>query len=136
MSAFDDFIQLELPKRPYLDTDVAVETIMVRRGAGPRQLSSVPLTNGQVVSMVNGVITGVAASAVAPPIRKSILVVTTASSLWTIAHNLNSTNAIVQIVDGAGLVMFPDAISFVDSNTITVSFHSNQAGTARAIFLD
>ena len=63
MSAFEDFVQFELPKRPYLQTDVAQETVMVRRGPGPRQLAGVSITEGQIVSMVGGVIVGVTAAA-------------------------------------------------------------------------
>lgn len=136
MSAFDDFIQLELPKRPYLNTDPAQETVMVRRGSGPRQLDSVVLTEGQVLGFVNGQLVGTSVSAIGNGVRKAILTVAVASTLWTISHNLNSLNAIIQIVDASGFVILPSDVKFVDSNTITVSFNTAQTGIARAIFLD
>lgn len=55
MSAFEDFVQTELPKRPYTDTDPAVESIMIRRGLGPRQTVGIQLTtDGHVPVYKNG----------------------------------------------------------------------------------
>lgn len=136
MSAFEDFVQLELPKRPYLNTDVAQETVIVRRGAGPRQLGAVTLTNGQVLGMVGGALVGTTVASLGNGVRKAILNVTTPDDLWEIAHNLNSTNVIVQIVDSAGFVIIPAEIQIVDSNNVSVLFNTPQTGTARVIFLD
>lgn len=136
MSAFEDFVQLELPKRPYLNTDVAEETVIVRRGAGPRQLGAVTLTNGQVLGMVGGALVGTTVASLGNGVRKAILNVTVADDLWEIEHNLDSTNVIVQIVDAAGFVIIPAEIQIVDSNNVTVLFNTPQTGTARVIFLD
>lgn len=136
MSAFEDFIQLEIPKRPYLNADVAEETVLVRRGAGPRQLSAVTLTNGQVLGMVGGVLVGTTVSALGNGVRKAIQEFTVASSTWTVTHNLNSTNVIVQVVDAAGYVVIPNEIQIVDADTVTVTFGTVQTGTVRVIFLD
>ena len=54
MSAFEDFVQQELPKRGYLNSDVAQETIIIRRGAGPRQFDAVTLGEGEVLAKVGG----------------------------------------------------------------------------------
>ena len=35
---FEDFIQLELPNRPWMASDVQEESVIVRRGQGARQL--------------------------------------------------------------------------------------------------
>jgi NADPH:quinone reductase-like Zn-dependent oxidoreductase len=136
MSAFDDFVQLELPKRPYLNTDPATETVMVRRGTGPRQLQPVALTEGQVLAFVNGQLVGTLVSSLGNGVRKAVLPVTTAASTWTITHNLNSMNAIIQIVDTNGYVVLPSEIQITSANVITVTFGTAMAGTARAIFLD
>lgn len=136
MSAFENFIQLELPKRPYLDADTAQETVMVRRGPGPRQLAGVALAEGQVVALVGGQIVGTTVAALGTGVRKAILTVTTPAFLWTIPHNLNSANVIVQAVDAAGFVLIPNEIQIVDVNTVTLTFNTPQAGVARVIFLD
>lgn len=136
MSAFEDFVQLELPKRPYLNTDPATETIMVRRGAGPRQLQPVALTEGQVLAFVNGALVGTLVSSLGNGVRKAVLPVAVAASTWTITHNLNSSNAIIQIVDNNGYVVLPNEIRITSANVITVTFGTAQTGTARAIFLD
>jgi hypothetical protein len=135
MSAFENFVQLELPKRPYLDTDSAQETIMVRRGAGPRQLVGVSLTDGQVLGQVGGVVQGVSIGDGAT-FRKYVEEVTVAATTWTIAHNLDSENVIVQVMDADGYVILPNEIQVVNADTVTVTFHSLQTGTARLIFLD
>jgi hypothetical protein len=136
MSAFEDFVQLELPKRPYLSTDVAEETVIVRRGAGPRQLNAVTLTNGQVLGMVGGVLVGTTVASLGNGVRKAILNVTVDDAQWDIPHGLNSTNVIVQVVDAAGYVIIPKEIQILDANNITVYFNTAQTGTARVIFLD
>lgn len=134
MSAFEDFVQVELPKRGYLNTDVPQEAIIVRRGAGPRQFDAITLTNGQVLGFVNGALVGLTLAGAG--IRKAIVPVTTPSDLWTVTHNFDSENAIVQCFDENKSVIFPNTITIVNADTIEISFHSIQAGTARIIFLD
>ena len=136
MSAFEDFIQIELPKRPYLNSDAPQESIMVRRGPGPRQLDSVALGEGQVLALVGGVVVGTTIASLGGSVRSAKLVVSVPAAIWTIAHALNSDNAIIQVVDGAGFVIQPDEIQIVNTSTITIKFTSPQAGTVRAIFID
>ena len=136
MSAFEDFVQLELPKRPYTETDTAQESVLVRRGPGPRQHVGVALAEGQVVAMVGGQIVGTTVASLGTGVRKAILTVTSASALWNIPHNLGSTNAIVQVVDNNGYVLLPNETRIVDANNITLTFNTVQTGVARVIFLD
>jgi len=138
MSAFEDFVQQELPKRGYLNSDVAQETIIVRRGAGPRKFDAVTLSEGEVLAKVGGVLTSVSLPSLGAgtPLRKAILPVTTAATTWTIAHNLNSENVIIQAFDENKYVLFPDAMRIVDADTVELTFHSAQTGTARVVFLD
>lgn len=127
MSAFTDFVQLELPKRPYLDTDLATESIVVRRGAGPRQLQGVTLSNGQVLGMVGGTVQGVAISAGQ---RFEQL---TPSSSWTLTHNRNSKNVLVQIYDENDDLIQADNIRANDDD-VTVTFGLAFAGYANVLF--
>jgi hypothetical protein len=138
MSAFEDFVQQELPKRGYLNADVAQETIIVRRGAGPRQFDAIVLAEGQVLALVGGVLTGVAvtSSAIGGGVRKAVLPVTVASTTWTITHGLNSENVIIQAFDENKYVLFPESMRVVSSNVVELKFNTAQAGTARVIFLD
>jgi hypothetical protein len=139
MSAFENFVQIELPKRPYLDTDVAQETVMVRRGPGPRQLAGVTLTEGQVLGLVGGRLVGVTPSGSGGgggSVRSYVLTVAIGTTLWTMRHNYNSNNVIVQVFDETGTVILPHDIQIIDTNNIALKFYSNQAGVARAIFLD
>lgn len=132
MSAFEDFIQIELPKRPYTNTDTAQESVLVRRGPGPRQHIGVELLDGQVVGKVGGVVQGVPNGAV----RSFKLDVTVAATVWTVTHNLNSEEVIIQAFDENKFVIFPDTIQIIDSNTIRIEFNTAQVGVARVIFLD
>lgn len=133
MSAFEDFVQLELPKRPYLNVDVAQETVLIRRGAGPRQLDAVALTDGQVLGKVAGVIQGVAVGEGAT--FKKYIETFTASTLWEVEHSLATTDVLVQVFDGSGFVIIPSEIQVIDANTVEVSFNTDQAGTVRIIGL-
>ncbi len=139
MSAFEDFVQQELPKRGYLNSDVAQETIIIRRGAGPRQFDAVQLQEGQVLALVNGQLTGVAVTDSSiggtPALRKAVLAFTNEIE-WLVEHNLNSENVIVQAFDENKFVLIPDTIQIVDEDTVKLTFNTAQTGVARVIFLD
>ena len=134
MSAFEDFVQLELPKRPYLNTDVSQEDVIVRRGAGPRQLAGVTLSEGQVLGKVGGVLTGVSIGAGAT--FKKYTQTFSASTDWVVEHNQNSTVYLVQAFGADGKVIIPDEIVTTDADTITVEFNSAQAGRVTIVFLE
>lgn len=134
MSAFEDFVQLELPKRPYLDVDVATETIIVRRGLGPRQLGAVALVDGQVLGKVNGTIQGVFVSAGETTFKKYSETFTSATT-WVVTHLQASTDFIAQVFDESGKVIIPDEIETTSDSTVTIRFNSAAAGSARLIFL-
>lgn len=134
MSAFEDFVQLELPKRPYLNSDVAQETVIVRRGVGPRQLGAVTLVDGQVLGMVGGTLQGVTLSAGAS--FKKYSQTFGAATTWTVSHGQASTIFVAQIFDAGGNLIFPDEIETTNSNTITVRFNTATAGSVRVIFLE
>ena len=134
MSAFEDFIQIELPKRPYLNADVPQNSIIVRQGAGPRQLSAVTLQEGQVLTVdSNGDMIATTPIAL---VKKFILTVGVASEIWNLNHNLNSENVIVQCFDENKSVIIPDTIQILDANSIRVTFEVGQIGIARVLFLD
>lgn len=139
MSAFEDFVQQELPKRGYLNTDVGQETIIVRRGAGPRQFDAVTLQEGHVIAMLNGVLTSVSVTDPAiggnSGVRKAILSFTEQTT-WTVEHNLNSENVIIQAFDENKYVLLPNTMRIVDANTVELTFNTAQTGVARVIFLD
>jgi len=127
---FEIFVQTELPKRPYLDTDVAAESVIVRRGVGPRQLSAVPLTEGQVLGMSGGVLVGLSQTA----INYTVTTFATAATTWTITHGKNNKNVILTLRDGSDHAVEADDIQY-NANSIVVTFAVAQAGTAVAVYL-
>lgn len=133
-SAFETFIQNELPKRGYLNSDVAQETVIVRRGQGPRQFDAVTLQEGQALGLVNGVLTGVSLSSF--EIKKAVLQVEQESLEWIVAHNFNSENVIIQCFDSSKSVIIPESMQIIDANTVKITFNTETAGTVRVIFLD
>lgn len=140
MSAFEDFVQQELPKRGYLNTDVPQETLIIRRGQGPRQFDAVQLLEGQILGLVDGQLVGVY---VTDPgvggdniLRKAILTVSQPSAVWTITHNLGSENVIVQAFDQDKFVIIPNTIQIVSDDVVELTFSTAQSGVARVIFLD
>jgi hypothetical protein len=137
MSAFEDFIQTELPKRGYLNDDVSQETVIIRRGNGPRQFDSIQLSEGQVLGFQNGQLQAISTSdIVASVLKKAILTISSPATEWTINHNLGYEDAIVQCFDENNFVIYPESIQIVDANTVKIVFNSPQAGKARVIFLD
>jgi len=46
----------------------------------------------------------------------------TAASTWTVAHNLGTQYVTVQVFTSAGVLMMPNAITYVDSNDLTIDF--------------
>lgn len=136
MSAFEDFIQAELPRRPWVVTDPAQETIPVRRGAGPRQLDFVSLSDGQVLGKVGGVIQGVTVPGLGGEVipKGYIHLQSSAADPWVINHNLNSEDYVVFVVDNSGNQLFPDNISVLDVNSISINFNVATTGKAVIIF--
>lgn len=132
MSAFTDFVQLELPKRPYLDSDVSGESVIVRRGAGPRQLDAITLTEGQVLGMSGGTLQGVA-GAPAAAAEGTRFSQASASTTWTITHNKGNRKALVQVFDASNDLIIPDNINY-GLNAITISLGIALAGTANVVF--
>ena len=137
MSAFEDFIQVELPRRPWVVLDPAQESIPVRRGAGPRQLEFVSLNDGEVLGQVAGVVQGVVVPGlgggdVVP--KNYIHIQSVASDTWNINHGLASDDYIAFVVDSAGKQIIPDNIDRVDANNITVELNTPIIGRAVIIF--
>jgi hypothetical protein len=53
----------------------------------------------------------------------------TAVTIWTVPHNLNSINVLVQVIDNAGNEVIPD-IAFTSANAVTLTFAHATLGTA------
>jgi len=135
MSAFEDFIQGELPRRPFLLTDVPQNTVIVRRGAGPRQLDYVTINQGEVLTVDgSGQLVSASISAVTG-IKKYVATIGTPSMIWTLTHNLASEDVIVQCFDNNKFVIMPDTIQIMSANQVKITFGQFQIGTARIIFL-
>lgn len=52
------------------------------------------------------------------------------SDTWTVTHNLNTLNVIVQVYDGSNNVVIPDTIVASTVNTVTVTFGTAVTGKA------
>lgn len=126
---FQDFIQLELPKRPFIETDSVEETIFIRRGVAPREMAALSLNDGEVLGKVAGVLQGVV-----PTTAEGVAhTQSSASSTWTITHNKNNKKCLVQIVDNNDDVLLVDNIK-IEPNVITVRFTEAQSGKANIMF--
>lgn len=136
MSAFEDFIQVELPRRPWVTTDPAQETVPVRRGAGPRQLEFVSLTDGQVLGKISGVIQGVTVPGLGGEVipKGYVHVESTPSDLWIVSHSLNSEDYVAFVVDDTGTQVLPESITPADADTVIIDFNTAMAGKAVFIF--
>ena len=141
MSDFEDFIQVELPRRPWVTYNPDQETVPVRRGAGPRQLEFVELQEGEVLGKVGGVIQGVAVDGLGSDgtLLKSYVHFELGSppvSTWVVEHNQALEHYVVNVYDDNGDVLIPDEIQYVDENTVHIMFGTAITGKAVFIFAD
>lgn len=128
---FEQYIQTELPKRPYLETDAAKESIIVRRGNGPRQLQGMTLKNGEVLGKVDGVLVGIDASTFGQ-VKAIAHTQESESSVWTITHNLENVNVQVATYDDQGKLFIPDTVT-VSPNEIVVDMLQPRSGHATVV---
>lgn len=145
--AFEAFVQQELPLRPFVPEDGAQETIAIRRGQGPRQMSFLQLEEGQVVVFKGGQIVGVPIKGLDSDgpiggVRHFVadVAVGEEQSTWNLAHNLNSFNCVAQVYqmneDGSLQSVIPDSIKLMDTNTVELKFSTPIAGKAILSFVD
>lgn len=133
---FEDFIQLELPRRPYLVEDVEQETVIVRRGDGPRQLGGVKLTEGQTLVMRDGRLVGGEYSAGGMPggavgfshVQEEPAVI------WEMPHDHESRSVVVTVLDENNEAILYDSM-LVHEDRVTVTFYEPQAGRANVLFV-
>jgi len=59
MSEFEDFVKTELPLRPVSHDNFPLESLLVRRGVGPRVYDGVEINEGEVLGKVGGVVQSV-----------------------------------------------------------------------------
>lgn len=128
-SPFEAFIQLELPKRPYLEEDAPQESIIVRRGAGPRQLQGVTINEGEVLGLVDGQLAGVMPGAGGHSHTQAL-----AAQEWVVTHDKGNRNVVVTILDEEYQEIIADSVQ-VGENAITISFTEAQTGYANILFI-
>lgn len=140
-SQFESFIQLELPKRPYLLEDVPQESIIVRKGAGPRQLSGLLLSDNQTMIMRQGKLIGVDVSEFGSGDGNPVGVAegfshtqTEPAVTWQLDHNKENRNVVITVLDENHEAVLYDSL-LVESNRITISFYEPQAGFANVVFV-
>ncbi len=132
---FEEFIQTELPRRPFLLNDVQAESVIVRRGAAPRQMDGVLLAEGEVLGMKDGILQGVGSGGGGSFAGGYTHTQETGATSWTITHNRNNSNvAGVTVINSAGNVVVPDSVS-IDVNTVTLTFSVAQSGKATLVFV-
>lgn len=134
MATFEEFVQTELPLRPFTFTDPPQETILVRRGPGPRQMEAVSINEGEFLTKIGGVIQSGPASGGGSTLNTEVFTQTTASTTWNITHTNNSADFVLQVFDDNGDLLIPDSITAVDASNITVAFSNNITGKAVVIF--
>lgn len=69
-------------------------------------------------------------------LRSTSLNIDTPSTNWSVVHNLNSKNAIIQCFDSVLSVVLPETIQIIDENLISIKFNTPQTGVVRVLFLD
>lgn len=134
LDAFVTYVQQELFKRPFLNSDTKQESIMLRRGGGPRQLTGLDINDLEVVGKQNGAVGGIPISSLleisGQQEKKLVFTQETAAIQWTVEHTYNSTNVEVYVVDASNNRVEPDSVTAVDADTVVINFTQAQAGKA------
>lgn len=138
MSAFTNFVnfvQAELFKRPFTNTDPEKESVLVRRGGAPRQMQSVELQEEEVLTKRNGTLQGVPLSEVGG-VRSEVHVWEDEATTWTVDHTKGSRRVVCQVVDENYQVVMPDSISFPSTSRIVINFTQPQKGELLLTWVD
>lgn len=133
LDAFVQYVQAELFRRPFTNNDPDQETIMVRRGGGPRQLTGLDVADGEVVGKVGGTLVGIPVGDLGgggTSERKKLHTQAVAALEWTITHVYDSVNVEVYVVDENNSRVEPDNIQATDNDTVVITFTQVQAGKA------
>lgn len=128
-SDFESFIQIEIPKRPFMETDAEQESVIIRRGQGPRQLQGVKLNEGEALGMRDGKLVSMEIKGAVSQTH----VQGEASKHWTIVNEHNSVNVVATLYNVSGKVILADDV-VVTNEQIDVFFVEAQAGRAVLIF--
>lgn len=130
---FESFIQVELPKRPFLENNVEEETIIIRRGAGPLQLSAIKLQNGEILGMVDGKLAAVPAHR-GVEIGAAVHIQEEPQYQWMITHNRNNKNVVVTMYNSSGVRFEADVVE-VSDNYVKLTMNTAVAGRAVLLFV-
>lgn len=138
MALLDDFVayvQRELFKRPFSNDDPTPESVMIRRGGGPRQLTGLELSDLELVGQRDGAVVGIPIGDLAglgggAVEKKVIHTQDTPNVTWTITHEYASKNVEVYVVDTDSQRVEADSIQAVDDDTVIIGFTQAQAGKA------
>jgi hypothetical protein len=129
---FEDFVQLELGKRPYTNDSGAAEALLVRRGPGPRQLAFFELAEGQVVAKLNGALVGLDISTLGSSGQGSSVLHThvqsVPASVWDVAHSKSNRYFVHSVYKVEGRAIIPGEVIIVDKNTVSIVFDRPIAG--------
>lgn len=129
---FESFVQIELPKRPYLETDAPQQSVLIRAGAGPRQMRHVVLAEGEVLGMVDGELKGLIPNT-GPEIDAAVHIQAYTSTRWVIEHNRNNRNVQISLYDAEGREFEADRVQIGD-NAVTVFLVEPAMGRAVLLF--
>lgn len=137
-SAFETYVQVELGRRPWLKDDVPEESVLIRRGAGPRQLEGIELGEGQILMNVAGEIQAVTLEDLTSTGSADGYehIQDTASSNWVIPHGGDTNNLIVQIYDESNHQIIADDIHMVDNDNLVINFSQITIGRAVIMYFD
>lgn len=138
MALLDDFVayvQRELFKRPFSNDDPTPESVMIRRGGGPRQLAGLELQDLELVGQKDGAVVGIPIGDLAglgggSVEKKLIYTQDVADVTWTITHGYASMNVEVYVVDTDNQRVEADSIQAIDLSTVVIGFTQAQAGKA------
>jgi len=93
---------------------------------------SVSITGSITATSFTGSLLGTASYALNGSSNAFLYQTSSAASVWTFNHYLQTRYPIIQIYDNTDSVIIPQSITAVDNNTTTITFSSPRTGTAVA----
>lgn len=134
-SIFELFIQNELPLRPFVTTNPDQETVLVRRGPGPRQYEPVEILEGEFLTKTGGLLTSGPASGGGGSTSGLSHPQVVAATTWNVIHAFNSIDLVVQIFGTDSISIIPDEVEIISPTEVEIRFASPQDGKAVIFFV-
>ena len=123
VNPFNEFVKTELPLRPILSNDGNQESVLVRRGTGPRVYVAVDINEGEVLGKSGGIVQSVPVN-LAPSLSNIQILANSVKTIATYNYtDFVSKKVIIDCTDGTNFESFELLLGKVHSSQFDYSIY-------------